>query len=104
MHEIAIANKIIQEAKLNGAEKIIQLEVGELAELTAEEVEDALLKLTDMEIRINYKDSKINCACGYEGRARIVDKGHGYCVFNCPKCSSKPQVLEGGGIRITGVE
>jgi len=37
-------------------------------------------------------------------KARILDKGHGYCLFNCPKCEGKPEILQGGEIKIVGVE
>ena len=103
MHEAVIANKIIQEAKKQGAEKELSLEVGELCEIEAHELEEALENLVPWKLNVQERKSKIECACGYAGRARIIDKGHGYCVFNCPNCNKKPNVLEGGEIKIIGV-
>lgn len=104
MHEIAIAQAIVDEAKKQGAEKGIQVEIGELAELTPEELEQALKGVTKMFVQVDYKESLVKCACGYEGKANILDKGHGYCYFNCPNCGSKPQVIDGGGIKLIGIE
>lgn len=103
MHEIVFAKKVLKEAKEQGATHEIEVEVGELCEIEAHELKDALTDLTGWNIIANEKESKIKCKCGYIGRARIVDKGHGYCYFNCPRCSSHPQVLEGGEIKIVGV-
>ncbi len=101
MHEIAIAEKIIREAKKQKQNiKAIEIEVGELEEIEAHEVEEVLQSLTKWKIKVNEKKSKIKCECGYEGRANILDKGHGYCVYNCPQCEKKPEVLEGGDIKI----
>lgn len=103
MHEITIANKIIQEIKKQGARKSIKLEVGELSNIGKDELEETLNKLTKLEIKVINKKSKIKCNCGYIGKARIIEKEHDYCIFNCPKCGNKPEVLEGGEIKIIGV-
>ncbi|MFH1376225.1 MAG: hydrogenase/urease maturation nickel metallochaperone HypA [Candidatus Woesearchaeota archaeon] len=104
MHEITIANKIIEEAKKQGASKSMKIEVGELCELTALEIEEALRKLIDWNLEVNFVKSLVKCSCGYEGSARIVERGHGFCYFNCPSCGGNPKVLKGGEINITGVE
>jgi len=105
MHEIAICQSIIDEAKKQGATKSVVVEVGELADLSAEEVDETLKRLdSKLDPQVEYKESLVKCACGYEGKANILDKGHGFCYYNCPKCSGKPQILEGGGIKIIGVE
>ena len=104
MHEIAIAEKVIREAEAQGAQIAIKIEVGELAEITAEELEEALVQMTDMKPIIEKVQSRIKCKCGYEGKAQILDRGHGYCIFKCPECDNKPEVIAGGEIRITGVE
>lgn len=107
MHETVICKKIIEQAKQaqpDQAIKAIEIEVGELADLTASEVEETMKQLTDWEIKVNFVKNKIKCNCGYSGGANIVEKGHGFCVFNCPECKGKPEVLEGGHIKIIGIE
>lgn len=104
MHEVEIVGKIVKEAKKAGASKSIVVNVGELCEITAKEVEDTLRKLVDWNIKINNVKSKVKCSCGYVGSAKIVDRGHGYCYFRCPECNKNPIVLEGGEIKIAGVE
>jgi len=104
MHEIAICQRIIDEAGNLGVSKSIVVEVGELGEIGSEEVEETLKKMVDWDVRVEGVDSKVKCSCGYSGRARIVERGHGFCIFNCPECSGKVEVLGGGGIRIVGFE
>lgn len=104
MHEILLAQKIIKEAKLQGASKKIYLEVGELSDIEPEELEESIKGLVNWDILMKSKKSRVKCDCGYLGEAQILDKGHGYCMFQCPKCYLQPQVLEGGEIKIIGVE
>src|SRR3989344_4854 len=103
MHETIIAKKIIDEAKKSGAKKAIEVEVGILSEITSEELLDALKNMAKWDVKEISRKRRVKCSCGYIGEARIIDRGHGYCLFNCPKCSGKPSVLEGGEIKITGV-
>ena len=103
MHETIIAKRILEEAKEAGAKKALEVEVGELSEVTSEEVEEALKNMTRWKVKVAFKRSSVSCKCGYQGPAHIVEKGHGYCVFDCPKCGKKPAVLEGGEIKITGI-
>ena len=104
MHEKEITQKVIDEAQEMGATEAVRVEVGELAEISPDEMQEALEKMTDWEVRVDYKESKVECECGYVGRARIVEKGHGYCIFNCPKCDRKPEVINGGDIKVIEVD
>tara|TARA_Y100000310_G_C20641106_1_gene793933 strand:+ start:234 stop:548 length:315 start_codon:yes stop_codon:yes gene_type:complete len=104
MHETVIANKIIEQAKLAGASKAIQVEVGELAELTEEEIKTTLTQLSDWNITTIFRKSHVKCNCNYQGPAKIIDKGHGFCYFKCPSCNENPEVIKGGEIKIIGVE
>jgi len=105
MHETIIAGKIIEEAEKLGVKKQIEIECGELGDLSKEELKEALKEMSDFKIKVTGKVSMIKCSCGYEGRAKIVDRGHGYCLYNCPECENKkPEVIEGGEIKIIGVE
>lgn len=104
MHEMIFVKKILEEAKKAGASNFVRVEVGELAHLSAEELRMALEGASKMDFDIVFRESKVKCSCGYEGRARIIEKNHGYCIFNCPSCNRIPKILEGGEIKILGVE
>lgn len=136
MHEIMFAEKVIREAKKAGATKFFGVEVGELVEITKDELKEGLKRISGgnldlneeeenhghrhditksdlerahkksngLQFKLTLKQSKVRCSCGYEGRAAIIDRGHGYCLFNCPECGEKPKVLEGGEIKIVEVE
>ncbi|MBU0466406.1 MAG: hydrogenase maturation nickel metallochaperone HypA [Nanoarchaeota archaeon] len=105
MHEIHFAERVREEAEKMGASKGVKVEVGELAEISAGELEEALKGMVDWDVDVRFVESKIKCDCGFNGRARILDRGHGYCVWNCPVCSRKPlEVLQGGEIKVVGVE
>lgn len=133
MHEINIAERVFREARKAGAMRFLKVEVGELCEITVEELEEGLRKVTsptvveslkdyggtvlqnfsgelDIEggwdFKVDFVESKIKCKCGYEGRAKILDRGHGYCLFSCARCgeTSGIEVLEGGVIKVVGVE
>lgn len=105
MHEIKLAQKIIQEAKKQGASKSIYLEIGELSAIEPEEIEETIKSLIKWEIKTTIKEGKIKCPCSYEGAPKILEKGHEYCLFICPKCENRgPLVTEGGEIKLIGVE
>lgn len=134
MHEIHFAERVLREAKNAGAKTFLRVEVGELCEITANELESALKSLTEItvldkfnvfgntvlqgagnleplsEVKLNFavdfKQSRIKCGCGYFGRANVLDRGHGYCVWNCPSCGlsgKNVDVLDGGEVKVTEV-
>ena len=135
MHEINIADRVFREARNAGATHFLKVEIGELCEITKDELEDGLKKVTSPGVVGSLQDfggsvlqksggvgdldfgkwkfevvgveSKIKCSCGFEGRAQITDRGHGYCLWACGKCGKSGkdvEVLEGGEIKVTGVE
>ena len=105
MHNHKIIQKIIEEAKRQGAEGKIVLEVGEISEFEGGEIAEEAGEHTGWDVEIISKESKIECSCGYSGRARILDRGHGYCIFDCPVCGNKKvKILEGAEIKLMGVE
>lgn len=104
MHEAFIINKIIEEAEKFGKVKKIKIELGELANITKEDLEEHLKEVVDWDIKINIKKSKIECNCGYKGKPNILERGHDFCLFNCPKCKGKVKVLKGGEIKIKEVK
>lgn len=104
MHEISIANDIIKKAEAQGRVKSVLIEVGELAHLSAEEIEQTLKNRVNWNIVISKKPAKVKCSCNYIGRPKIVEKRHALTLFVCPKCSSVPKVLDGKDIILKEVD
>lgn len=134
MHEINIADRVFREAKKAGASKFLKVEVGELCEITKEELENGLKSVTgpavveslqdfggtvlqksgevfeldsEWKFEVDFVESEILCVCGYAGRAEIMDRGHGYCLYGCPQCGEtggNVEVLKGGEIKVVEVE
>ncbi len=102
MHDTATINRIIDAAKEYNP-KMIRIELGELATLTSHELKESIEQATSWSVEIKEKESLIQCSCGYKGKAEIVDRGHGYCIFACPCGNKKPEVLEGGEVKLIGV-
>lgn len=106
MHEHYISRDIINTAKKHGKVKSITIEVGDLAELPAEELEETLKAMVGWEIKIIKKKGKIRCKCGYTGEPKILQKMHDFTLFNCPKCRALQEnfeVLEGNEIKLKEV-
>lgn len=105
MHNHKIIEKIIEEAERQGALSKIALDVGEISEFEGGEIAEEIEEHTGWDVEISDKESKIECGCRYAGRARILDRGHGYCIFDCPVCGNKKvKILEGAEIKLRGVE
>jgi len=105
MHEMQIANDLVNKAKQYGEVISVSIEVGDLAHLTVEELDEALKKLVKWKIKIKKTPAKIECNCGYKGKPKILEQRHGFTLYACPKCSfSMPKILEGGDIILKEVK
>ncbi len=104
MHELRLAEKIMDEAKRQGATSAIRIQVGDLAEVTADEIKEVLERYAPWKVTVETVKSNVRCSCGYTGEARIIEREHDYCLFNCPRCGKRPRVIAGGEIRLIGVE
>jgi len=101
LHEIAFAEKIAAEAEGRGGRvKGVEVEVGELAAVTPEEVRTALgVVRPGWKVRVVEKKAVVKCgSCGFTGRPEIVERAHDFVVFECPKCGAAPKALEGAEI------
>ncbi len=98
MHETIIAAKIISKAKEQGTVKSICVEVGELAEIEKEELEEALKKLVKWNVVVLLCKAVVKCRCGYKGEPKIVSRDHDNVLFECPKCQAIPSVIKGQDI------
>lgn len=102
MHEVNIAKQIIEKAGDNV--KSIKISVGELCDFFPNEIKETLEKITGWNVDVVEEESLIECSCGYKGKARVIEKEHGFVLFVCPKCKKKPKVLRGDGVKIVRIE
>ncbi len=110
MHELSVANQIVERAlevaKEKKAKKIksIELAVGELSLLGEEQLKfwvKEILKSKeigkDVQIKVNSVKAKIKCKkCGYEGNLKPANQDHFQPVFFCPDCGESDIQIEGG--------
>lgn len=104
MHEGFIAKELIDKAKEQGIVKKITIEVGDLAHLPAEDLEEALKKRVDWDIKIIKVPGLVECKCGYKGEPKILEKAHDLTLFECPACHNIPfKILKGEDIVLKDV-
>ncbi|MEM4267705.1 MAG: hydrogenase/urease maturation nickel metallochaperone HypA [Candidatus Woesearchaeota archaeon] len=107
MHESIIARSIIDAAllKANGKKiKSITIEVGDLGHVPAEEIKQAILAITDFNVKVKSVKADVKCVCGYYGEPKIIEKTHGHTIFECPDCGALPEVIKGEDIILTKIE
>ncbi|HLC98977.1 MAG TPA: hydrogenase/urease maturation nickel metallochaperone HypA [Candidatus Nanoarchaeia archaeon] len=107
MHETIIASKVLEDLRkgVKGRKiKSARFEVGELAHITADELEETLKEMADFEFTVEEKKAKVKCRCGYIGVPEILDRDHDSIIFTCSKCGEIPEIVEGGDIKIVEVE
>jgi len=104
MHETVIAQKIIDDASRHGKVKAIKVGVGEVAHITLEELEPTLKQMVDWTVELEGIPAVIHCQCGFEGHPKILERGHDFCVFECPECGGTPEIKSGGDIVLQSVE
>lgn len=107
MHETVIARMVIGDAEKAAKGKPIKavsLEVGELAHIPARELEGILGTLTKWEIHVTEVPAAAKCECGFTGRPNILERGHEFCVYSCPKCGKVPRLTAGQDIKLVKVD
>lgn len=107
MHEIAISKEIVKQAKEQAGKgkKItaVVIEVGELSSLTPEELTYALKNIVDWDIRVRKVKGVVECACGFKGSPRIIERAHDFVLFECPLCREIPAIIKGKDILLAKV-
>ncbi|MDO8480627.1 MAG: hydrogenase/urease maturation nickel metallochaperone HypA [Nanoarchaeota archaeon] len=103
MHETAIAEGIIVEAKKHGSVKAISLEIGELAHVPGAELVECLRRLVDWKVEWKERPAVASCGCGYQGAPVIVERGHDFFLIECPKCTQVPDLTDGDEIKLVDV-
>ena len=103
MHETVIANRIIEDAKQYGKVRAIEIELGEVGPIEKHHLEPTLRSLVDWEITITESKAEARCNCGYEGPPHILERGHDFCLYDCPECGEVPEIVHGGDVVIKNV-
>jgi Zn finger protein HypA/HybF involved in hydrogenase expression len=103
MHEHSFIQAIIEPIENKENVKAIELEVGELAGIEPDHLKEHLVDETGWEVKTTTKPSNIVCECGYIGPARIKQRLHDMVIFDCPKCNSVPNKVDGKDIKILKV-
>ncbi len=104
MHGIHIAGDLIAKVREQGKVKKAYIELGELANITKEDLSKQMKNLADFNFVIQEKPAKVRCACSYEGRPEIIERQHDVVLFQCPLCKKTPAIIEGDKIILRSVE
>ena len=101
MHEVVYAHKIIEEARKRGDINAISLEVGDLANITGEEIKRAIETITGWVVDVRSKAAMVRCHCGFVGAPVITERSHDLVHYECPSCCNNfPDIVEGKDIKI----
>ena len=71
-----------------------------MAHLPAHELRDILETLTKWKIIVKIIKASAKCSCGFKGHPKILERGHEFCIYICPKCSKVPKLIDGEDIII----
>lgn len=104
MHGVHIVGEILSKAREEGRVKKAVIEVGEIANIEKDHLAEHLKDWADFPCELNEKESKVRCKCGYEGKAKIKDRGHDFVIIECPECGEIPEILEGNQVILKSVE
>jgi len=104
MHEHSFIQSIIKNVEDKDNVQSITLEVGELAGIEANHLEEHLKKETFWpDIICLTKKALVKCDCGYEGSPKIRQRLHDLVIFECENCGNIPEVLGGKDIKILNI-
>jgi len=104
MHETVFVKDIIKQAKRQGKVEGIVIEVGSLAPIEAEHLENHLKGIVDWKIQVKQKKGIVECECGFKGEPEIITREHDFVLFKCPWCGDFPKVIEGDKIILKEVK
>ena len=112
MHEHSFIEAILRNVEDRDNVRKIVLEVGELAGIEAGHLREHIETQLDskhrtgqgkVDVEVLSRNSKVRCECGFEGRAKVLERLHDLVIFECPECEGIPEVLEGKDIKILKV-
>lgn len=97
------ADKILEDLKQKNNGKLprsITIEVGELFPISAKDMKLELSSRIMNRLAVNEKKSKVKCACGYIGAAKITRRTDTDVEFECPMCADIPEILDGNHLKV----
>ena len=103
MHEHSFIEAILRDIKNLEKVKKIVLEVGELAGIEGEHLREHLVEGRNFEVEVLGRESRVRCECGFEGRAKVLERLHDFVVFECPACGEVPEIVDGKDIKIVKI-
>lgn len=103
MHEHKFIHNIVNQVPDNSNVIGVELEVGELAGITAEHLKEHLKEETGWEVNCKVKEGKVVCKCGHIGEARVRERLHDLVICDCPKCAGEVEIVDGKDIKIVKV-
>jgi Zn finger protein HypA/HybF involved in hydrogenase expression len=103
MHEHSFIQAIIGNVEDPEKAKEVDIEVGELAGITADHLKEHLLEKVNWVVDTRTREARVKCSCGFEGRPNILERLHDMVIFECPECNEIPEVVEGDSIKILRV-
>jgi len=108
VHELSFAqsvlDSILEEAEKHNAKNVksVEIEMGDLALITAKELESALEMIVDgtiadgMEVEIKKIPVRVRCDKGHENEIKVErDHHHMMPALKCPECGGSVKVLQG---------
>ena len=104
MHDSVIAQSILKDLKEYGEVKEANLEVGELFGIKPDHLVEHLNDVTDIKFNVEQTQSVVKCSCGFNGRAKIVERLHDFVLYESPKCEGEVEVISGDKIVIKEVK
>ncbi|MFZ5954884.1 MAG: hydrogenase/urease maturation nickel metallochaperone HypA [Nanoarchaeota archaeon] len=101
MHEILFAQELLNQIENKDNVQSIELEVGELAEITAEELRNVIEDLMGWEVIVENVLANVECGCcGFTGRPKITERNQDFVIYECPQCKGLPRAKAGKEIII----
>jgi len=104
MHGIHIAEDIVKKAHAQGKIKKAVIVVGELANITAEDLDKHLKSIADFPYELKKQKAIVDCMCGYKGEAQIVERQHDIVIHECPVCGMTPEIESGNKVILKSVD
>ena len=104
MHGIHIAQDLVNKASQQGKVKKAYIELGELANITKQDLEKHLESIAKFPFKLTEKKAMVDCICGYKGSPKIIERQHDLVLFECPKCGLTPKITDGDKIILKSVE
>jgi Zn finger protein HypA/HybF involved in hydrogenase expression len=106
MHDAVMAVQITAAVKKSAKGKPVKsvtLLLGEYSGFENHDIKGALEAVSGWKVRVEIEKASAKCSCGFTGRPKLLERGHDFCLYECPKCGKVPKLVEGGEIAVKEV-